>query len=132
MGWSAFISLIELMLNFVVCRICVLLPHRLTRLLLHATQRATQLSSSSSSSSSSSGGGWLRAYCANSTTTATATATVSECVSDGVEFEPLTGGHVPRYAGLATLLRLPPLQLQRLHAHNAVDVGLIGVPWVSE
>jgi hypothetical protein len=130
MGWSAFISLIELMLNFVVCRICVLLPHRLTRLLLHATQRATQLSSSSSSSSSSSGGGWLRAYCANSTTTATAT--VSECVSDGVEFEPLTGGHVPRYAGLATLLRLPPLQLQRLHAHNAVDVGLIGVPWVSE
>ena len=47
-----------------------------------------------------------------------------------VNFEPLTGGSVPRYAGMATLMRLPHLDLSALKASNVVDVGLIGIPWV--
>jgi hypothetical protein len=48
-----------------------------------------------------------------------------------VNFQPLTGGCVPRYAGMATMMRLPFLELSSLRASNVVDVGLIGIPWVQ-
>lgn len=52
------------------------------------------------------------------------------CDDELVNFQPLTGGSVPRFAGLATLMRLPHLDISTLKASNVVDVGLIGIPWV--
>lgn len=43
-------------------------------------------------------------------------------------FAPATGTVVPRYAGIATLMRLPYLELSDQRLHD-VDIGLIGVPW---
>jgi hypothetical protein len=47
-----------------------------------------------------------------------------------INFQPPTGGSVPRYAGMATMMRLPHLELSSLGSVNEVDVGLIGIPWV--
>jgi guanidinopropionase len=41
-------------------------------------------------------------------------------------YEPLSGMEVPRFAGLATFLRLPHVPLGKA---KGVDIGLIGVPW---
>jgi len=44
------------------------------------------------------------------------------------EFRPISGVDLPRFAGIATFMRLPhiPLDDERL---SQVDIGLIGVPW---
>ena len=45
-----------------------------------------------------------------------------------VNFQPITGSILPRYAGIASLLRLPvlcPVEAVR----EGVDIGLIGVPY---
>lgn len=46
----------------------------------------------------------------------------------GNKFAPITGTVMPRYSGLATLMRLPYLGLAD-PALAEVDIGLIGVPW---
>ncbi|NOV27347.1 agmatinase [Cupriavidus necator] len=43
-------------------------------------------------------------------------------------FAPITGTVTPRYAGLATLMRLPHMGLMDPSVRD-VDIGLIGVPW---
>ncbi|QYY29559.1 MULTISPECIES: agmatinase [Cupriavidus] len=43
-------------------------------------------------------------------------------------FAPVTGTVTPRYAGLATLMRLPHIELMSENIPD-VDIGLIGVPW---
>lgn len=43
-------------------------------------------------------------------------------------FAPATGTVIPRYAGIATLMRLPYTELSDPRLHQ-VDIGLIGVPW---
>ena len=43
-------------------------------------------------------------------------------------FKPITGSVMPRFAGLATLMRLPYVELDDA-AFSKVDIGLIGVPW---
>ncbi|UIF89764.1 agmatinase [Cupriavidus sp. UYPR2.512] len=43
-------------------------------------------------------------------------------------FAPVTGTVTPRYAGLATLMRLPHIGLMDENIPD-VDIGLIGVPW---
>jgi guanidinopropionase len=43
-------------------------------------------------------------------------------------FTPVTGTVMPRYAGIATLMRLPYVALHD-QAFKQVDIGLIGVPW---
>ncbi|RDJ98035.1 agmatinase [Cupriavidus lacunae] len=43
-------------------------------------------------------------------------------------FAPVTGTVTPRYAGLATLMRLPHIGLKDENIPD-VDIGLIGVPW---
>lgn len=43
-------------------------------------------------------------------------------------FHPVTGSVLPRYAGIATLMRLPWLGLDDPQLHE-VDIGLVGVPW---
>ncbi len=42
-------------------------------------------------------------------------------------FQPLSGNVLPRFAGLATFMRLPYLAPEE--AEGRVDIGLIGVPW---
>ena len=42
------------------------------------------------------------------------------------KFKPISGAILPRYAGIATFMRLPFVPL--LEASN-VDIGLVGVPW---
>jgi guanidinopropionase len=44
------------------------------------------------------------------------------------KFAPITGSVMPRYAGLATLMRLPWLGLDD-PLIKQVDIGLVGVPW---
>lgn len=44
------------------------------------------------------------------------------------KFAPITGTVMPRFSGLATLMRLPYVGLDD-ESIRAVDVGLIGVPW---
>jgi len=44
------------------------------------------------------------------------------------QYIPLTGTVLPRYAGIATLMRLPFVPLDALDP-EAVEIGLIGVPW---
>jgi guanidinopropionase len=41
-------------------------------------------------------------------------------------FKPVSGAVLPRYAGIATFMRLPLIDLQDA---DEVDIGLIGVPW---
>ncbi len=43
-------------------------------------------------------------------------------------FSPITGSVMPRFAGLATLMRLPYLDFDH-EAFSQVDIGLVGVPW---
>jgi guanidinopropionase len=43
-------------------------------------------------------------------------------------FMPVTGTVMPRFAGIATFMRLPYLALDDPRTHQ-VDIGLIGVPW---
>ena len=43
-------------------------------------------------------------------------------------FTPITGSVMPRFAGLATLMRLPYVGVDDAQFAN-VDIGLIGVPW---
>ncbi len=43
-------------------------------------------------------------------------------------FTPVTGTTLPRYAGIATLMRLPQVDPQG-ELMQQVDIGLIGVPW---
>ena len=43
-------------------------------------------------------------------------------------FKPITGSVMPRFAGLATLMRLP--YVQKTDAEFAdVEIGLVGIPW---
>ena len=44
------------------------------------------------------------------------------------KFLPITGSVMPRYAGVATLMRLPWMGLDDPDLHQ-VDIGLVGVPW---
>ena len=46
--------------------------------------------------------------------------------SKGKHFEPVSGMDVPRYAGIATFMRLPHVPVDDA---EDVDIGLIGVPW---
>lgn len=46
-----------------------------------------------------------------------------------VNFHPITGGCMPRYAGVPTMMRLPFLEIASLSNSNVVDVGIIGIPW---
>lgn len=41
-------------------------------------------------------------------------------------FQPIDSNSIPRYAGIATFMRLPNLALEQAHD---VELGLIGVPW---
>jgi guanidinopropionase len=43
-------------------------------------------------------------------------------------FMPVTGTVMPRFAGIATFMRLPYLALDDARM-QAVDIGLLGVPW---
>jgi len=43
-------------------------------------------------------------------------------------FAPITGSVMPRFAGLATLMRLPYLDFDH-EAFSQVDIGLVGIPW---
>lgn len=43
-------------------------------------------------------------------------------------FSPVTGTVLPRYAGIATFMRLPYLALDDADI-EAVDIGLVGIPW---
>jgi guanidinopropionase len=45
-------------------------------------------------------------------------------------FQPVSGFDLPRYAGIATFMRLPHLTLDDARLSD-VDIGLIGVPWDS-
>jgi guanidinopropionase len=44
------------------------------------------------------------------------------------DFLPVTGSVLPRFAGVATLMRLPLLSLEDPRIKQ-VDIGLVGVPW---
>ncbi len=41
-------------------------------------------------------------------------------------FQPIDSNNVPRYAGIATFMRLPSIALEQA---NDVELGLIGIPW---
>ena len=41
-------------------------------------------------------------------------------------FQPVSGMEVPRFAGIATFMRLPHVAVDEA---DDVDIGLIGVPW---
>ena len=41
-------------------------------------------------------------------------------------YRPISGSVLPRYAGIATFMRLPYVDLADA---DEVDIGLIGVPW---
>ena len=43
-------------------------------------------------------------------------------------FKPITGSVMPRYAGMATLMRLPFVQ-KNDPEYADVDIGLVGIPW---
>lgn len=45
-------------------------------------------------------------------------------------FQPISGFELPRFAGVATFMRLPNISLQDPKI-EAVDVGLVGIPWDS-
>lgn len=41
-------------------------------------------------------------------------------------YKPISGNDLPRFAGIATFMRLPYIEPQEA---DEVDIGLIGVPW---
>ncbi|MGC4242937.1 MAG: arginase family protein, partial [Herbaspirillum sp.] len=43
-------------------------------------------------------------------------------------FTPITGSVLPRFAGIPTLMRLPPLTLEDARLAE-LDIALVGVPW---
>ena len=43
-------------------------------------------------------------------------------------FHPITGSVMPRFAGVATLMRLPLVAMDDA-MFQEVDIGLVGVPW---
>lgn len=45
-----------------------------------------------------------------------------------IDFQPITGSVLPRFAGIASLLRLPLLSVEEAQQYG-VDIGLIGVPY---
>ena len=45
-------------------------------------------------------------------------------------FQPVSGFELPRFAGVATFMRLPHVSLQDSKIED-VEVGLIGIPWDS-
>jgi guanidinopropionase len=47
-------------------------------------------------------------------------------MSEDIEFKPLSGMVLPRFAGIPTFMRLPHLPPEKA---QPVDIGLIGVPW---
>lgn len=47
-------------------------------------------------------------------------------MSNSVATEPISGMDVPRFAGIATFMRLPHVPLEDA---DDIDIGLIGVPW---
>jgi len=44
-------------------------------------------------------------------------------------YKPVSGFVLPRFAGIATFMRLPHVPLEDLAEAGDVDIGLIGVPW---
>lgn len=44
-------------------------------------------------------------------------------------FQPVTGTVTPRYAGLATFMRLPYLDISNPNELELVDIALVGAPW---
>lgn len=50
--------------------------------------------------------------------------------TERVDFRPITGTESPRYAGIATLMRLPHLTLnQATNSRSGVEIALVGIPW---
>mmetsp|Transcript_15965 Transcript_15965/g.24061 ORF Transcript_15965/g.24061 Transcript_15965/m.24061 type:complete len:364 (+) Transcript_15965:158-1249(+) len=45
-----------------------------------------------------------------------------------MRFQPITGTEMPRFAGIATLMRLPHIDPVDVSKHD-VHIGLVGVPW---
>jgi len=113
MYFSYACACIYLILKALVCCFSVLLPTRVNRFLLQLMRSGGVIWQQNPA----------RAHISTSRV-------LKRKVNDGdVDFEPLTGGTLPRYADLATLMRLPHLPLKDLDASNIVDIGLIGIPW---
>lgn len=51
-------------------------------------------------------------------------------MSNPIDFTPVSGFDLPRYAGIPTFMRLPHVSLENPQVSN-VDIGLIGAPWDS-
>lgn len=51
-------------------------------------------------------------------------------MSAPVNFTPVSGFDLPRFAGIPTFMRLPHVPIDD-PAINSVDIGLIGTPWDS-
>jgi guanidinopropionase len=51
-------------------------------------------------------------------------------MSTTIDFTPVSGFDLPRFAGIPTFMRLPHVSLDDPHI-NEVDIGLIGAPWDS-
>ena len=41
-------------------------------------------------------------------------------------FRPVSGTVLPRFAGIATFMRLPHIPVEQA---DEVDIGLVGIPW---
>ena len=51
-------------------------------------------------------------------------------MSSPIDFTPISGFDLPRFAGIPTFMRLPYVSLENPHI-SSVDIGLIGAPWDS-
>ena len=51
-------------------------------------------------------------------------------MSSPIDFTPVSGFDLPRFAGVPTFMRLPHVPLDNPQI-NSVDIGLIGAPWDS-
>ena len=51
-------------------------------------------------------------------------------MSNPIDFKPVSGIDLPRFAGIPTFMRLPHVSLDSEHI-GSVDIGLIGAPWDS-
>ncbi|MFK7892329.1 MAG: agmatinase [Granulosicoccus sp.] len=51
-------------------------------------------------------------------------------MSSDIDFTPVSGFDLPRFAGVPTFMRLPHLPLEHSRISD-VDIGLIGIPWDS-
>jgi guanidinopropionase len=49
-------------------------------------------------------------------------------MTDPIDFEPVSGFDLPRYAGVPTFMRLPWIELDSDQA-GEVEIGLVGAPW---